>query len=287
MPGSSTSPLPATMYGSSCDFQADPVPGPVEERLAVPGRGDRLARGRVDRLRGHPRPHRGARRLLGVVQHLVVGGELGGRLADRVGAGAVRAVPRRHRAADVHHHRVAGFQDPVRDLVVRAGGVGPGGHDHEVHRGVPLGQDGLGDVRADLALGPPGPQPARDAGVHPVDGLARLAQRRDLGRTLPDPQRAQRAAGQRQARADGSTSRNLSTNSAHIRSDRPTAETLPSRPATRRNGSAVSSQGMISRPSEPAGEACAAGSSSRGTNSAGSPCAGTARQVRRSSCLAS
>ena len=88
-------------------------------------------------------------------------------------------------------------------------------------------------------------------------------------------------------RAEGSASRNRSTNSAHIRSDNPTAATFPSRAATMPNGSAVSSQGRISRPSEPAGEACAAGSSSRGTNSAGSPCAGTARQVRRSSCLAS
>ena len=38
-------------------------------------------------------------------------------------------------------------------------------------------------------------------------------------------------------RAPGSASRNLSTNSAHIRSDRPTAETLPSMAATRPNGS--------------------------------------------------
>jgi hypothetical protein len=88
-------------------------------------------------------------------------------------------------------------------------------------------------------------------------------------------------------RAEGSVSRNFSTNSAHIRSERPTAATSPSRPATIPKGSAVSSQAMISRPSGPAGEASAAGSSRRGTNKAGSPCAGTARQVSRSSCLAS
>ena len=89
------------------------------------------------------------------------------------------------------------------------------------------------------------------------------------------------------SRAAGSVSRNLSTNSAHIRSDKPTAATSPSRSATSRNGSAVSSQSTMSRPIEPAGEACAARSSSRGTNSAGSPSARTARQVSRSSCLAS
>ena len=88
-------------------------------------------------------------------------------------------------------------------------------------------------------------------------------------------------------RAPGSASRNLSTESAHIRSESPTEATCPSLAATSANGSSVSSQGIISRLSEPAGEACAAASSSRGTNSAGSPLAGTARQVSRSSCLAS
>src|SRR5580658_10307374 len=131
-------------------LQADPVTGAVEERLAVAGLGDRLAGGRVYRLGGDARPDGGACRLLGALQDLVVGREFGRRLTDRVGAGAVRAVTRGHHAADVHHHGVAGLQDPVRYLVVRAGRVGPRGHDHEVHRGVPLGPDGLGDVRADF-----------------------------------------------------------------------------------------------------------------------------------------
>ena len=84
---------------------------------------------------------------------------------------------------------------------MRAGRVRPGAHDHEVHGGVPLGEDRLGDDRADGPLGQPGPQPARDLRVHPVDGGAGLAQGGDLGRALPDPQGAQRAAGQRQPRA--------------------------------------------------------------------------------------
>ncbi len=88
-------------------------------------------------------------------------------------------------------------------------------------------------------------------------------------------------------RAVGSASRSLSTLAAHIRSDRPTAVTPPSRRATMANGSSVSCQAIISRPRPDAGEACAAGSSSRGTNSAGSPSAGITRQVSRSSCLAS
>ena len=189
------------MYGSSCD--SSPIPCPVRWKNASPYPaaviGSRAAAS-MDSAR-HPRPDRGAGGLLGVEQHLVVGGELGGRLADRVGPGAVRAVARGHGAADVHDHGVAGGQDPVRHLVMRAGGVRSRGHDHEVHGGVALGQDGLGDDRADLPFGQPGPQPAGDARVHPVDGLARLAQRGDLGGSLPDPQRTQGAAGQRLAHA--------------------------------------------------------------------------------------
>ena len=95
------------------------------------------------------------------------------------------------------------------------------------------------------------------------------------------------AAEARPCPAAGSTSRNRSTISAHIRSDRPTDSTAPSRPATSWYGSSVSSHGMMSSPAPQAGEACAAGSSSRGTTRKGSPAAGTARQVSRSSCCAS
>src|ERR1019366_5363508 len=109
-------------------LEPDSVAGTVEEGGPEAGLGDRLPR----RPGGHPGPHRGARGLLGVVQDLVVGGELGRRLTDDVGAGAVRAVPRGHRAADVHHHDVPGGQPPVGHLVVRAGGVRARPDDHEV-----------------------------------------------------------------------------------------------------------------------------------------------------------
>jgi hypothetical protein len=79
--------------------------------------------------------------------------------------------------------------------MMRAGGVRAGTDDHEVHGGVPLGQDGLGDHRTHGPLGQPGPQPAGDTGVDPVDGGAGLSQGRDLGRGLGDPQRTQRAPG--------------------------------------------------------------------------------------------
>src|SRR5215472_18517760 len=85
--------VPGHDVGILVALQADPVAGPVHEVLAVTSRGDRLAGRRVDRLRGHTGPDRDARRLLSVPQHLVIGGELRGRRADRVGPGAVRAVP--------------------------------------------------------------------------------------------------------------------------------------------------------------------------------------------------
>jgi hypothetical protein len=61
---------------------------------------------------------------------------------------------------------------------------------------VPLAQDGLGDLRPGLPLGGSRPEPLRDARVHPVDGLAGLAQRPHFGRRLADPQRGQHLAGQ-------------------------------------------------------------------------------------------
>ena len=85
----------------------------------------------------------------------------------------------------------------------------------------------------------------------------------------------------------GSAARKRSTIMAHMRSDRPTEGTGPSLRTTIAYGSSVSSQATISRPKAPAGEACAAGSSSRGTTRNGSPDTGSARQVSRSSCCAS
>ena len=93
-------------------------------------------------------------------------------------------------------------------------------------------------------------------------------------------------------RASGRTSRNRSTISAHMRSARPTEDTPAgaealSRFATSAYGSSVSSQGIISRPRPPAGDAWAAGSSRRGTTRNGAPPAGITRQVSRSSWFAS
>ena len=58
-------------------LEPDAVASPVEEGVPEAGPGDRLARGRVDRLGRYPGPDRGAGGLLGVEQDLVVRGELG------------------------------------------------------------------------------------------------------------------------------------------------------------------------------------------------------------------
>jgi hypothetical protein len=152
--------------------------------------------GAVDVLRGASWPDGLAGLVLGVLEHAVVAGEPGGRLADRVRPGAVRAVAGRHRAADVDHHDVPAAENTVGDLVVRAGGVRPGADDHEVHLGVPLAQDGLGYLRADLAFGYAGPEPAGDLVVDPVDRLPRLAERLDLSVRLAHPQARQDGAGE-------------------------------------------------------------------------------------------
>ena len=105
-------------------LEADPVPGPVEERLAVALGLDRLAGRGVDRAAGDARRdglHRGR---LGVVQHPEQVPEALVRALGRVAAGHPQG-PRDVRAvaaedpADVEDDRLAGLDDPVGRLVVR------------------------------------------------------------------------------------------------------------------------------------------------------------------------
>ena len=198
-----------------------------------PSPGDRLTGGGVDRLGAHAGPDGPVRRLLRVLQHLVVGEEAGGRLADRVGPGAVRTVAGRHHPADVHDHRVPRAQHPVGDPVVRAGRVRAGADDHEIHLGVPLGQDGLGDQRSHLAFGP--------AGLEPAPGPARAPGRsRPRPPAAPRPRRGSCASAGPAAPSwpgpggpPGIASRNRSTIRAHIWSASPATLTGPSRRAIR------------------------------------------------------
>src|SRR5262249_18697013 len=109
------------------DLQTDAVAGPVHEHLAVPGLGDQVTRGRVDRLRGHTWTHRVHGRLLGGLQDRVRLWDVSiTRFADRIGASGVRVVPVRERSADVDDDHVARLDHPVRQRMVRTGAVGSG-----------------------------------------------------------------------------------------------------------------------------------------------------------------
>ena len=133
MPGSSSIVVAGHDVRVLVRLQPDAVAGAVDEQLAVAGRLDDVAGGRVDAGGGDARPGPVARRLLRRLQHLVEREEVGAGVADGVRPGRVRAVAGRHRAADVDDHRLAGPDDPVGQLVVRAGAVRPGRDDGEVH----------------------------------------------------------------------------------------------------------------------------------------------------------
>ena len=177
-------------------LEPDPVPGPVEERLAVALRLDRRARGGIDRLAGVPgRTARVAGRLGAVQDREQVPESLVGPLR-RVAAGDpqrprdVRAVAA-ERAADVEHDRLAGPDHPVGRLVVRRRRVGAGADDREVGLVVALGDEPLADLPRDVGLGPADQPPGRDLGDDPIGGLGGQPQQRDLVGVLDHPQVAQ------------------------------------------------------------------------------------------------
>ena len=108
---------------------------------------------------------------LGLVQHGVGLGDLGGDFAGEHAAGDVGAVAV-HRPAEVAQHDLVLSDDPIAGVVVRAGGVLAGGDDREVDLLVALGDDPRRQVGRYLGLGasdqrdPAGLQLGRDA----VDG---------------------------------------------------------------------------------------------------------------------
>ena len=117
--------MPGDDVGLLVHRQPDAVTCAVHERLRQTFGGQHVARHGVHLLRGHPGPHRLDGGLLGALQHRVPSGHFGIGLTDAVGAGGVGVVARFVRAADVHHHDVAGAQFAVRALVVRVGAVRP------------------------------------------------------------------------------------------------------------------------------------------------------------------
>ncbi len=151
---------------------------------------------------GVPTVRRGHGGLLRLVEHGVGVGELGRRLAREHAARGVAAVTG-HRAAEVAQHDLPGADHAVTGVVVRAGGVLPGGDDGEVDLVVALGQQPGRDVGRHLGLGPPdegdvtGVQLVGD----PVGGRTGGTQGGDLRGVLDHPQRPDDVDGAAERRA--------------------------------------------------------------------------------------
>ena len=258
--------------------------GTVQELRPVAGVGDQVAGGGVHRLRPARRDGRSRRAARWAAYSTsVVVGEVGGRAgADDVGAGRVGAVAGGHGAADVDHDRVAGGDPPVGGGVVRAGAVGSGGDDDEVHGRVTGRPDRGGDVRADLGLGPARSQPlAISAWTESIAAPASRSAATSAGDLRSRSSRSTSPA--RRWVLPGNAARSARTCSAHIRLPRPTVPTGPPRARTTSGyGSVPSAWSTMRTPVPGAGDASAAGRSRAGTTSVGSPCAGSTRQVSRS-----
>ena len=136
-------------------LHADAVAGPMQERLAVAGIGDDVARDGVDLGRRDAGAHRIARRGLRLAQDREETSEVGRRLADERRPRRVAGVSGL-RPADVEDDRIPGTDRAGPGLVVRAGRVGSGGNDGEARVVVPLADEQLADVAADLGLGATG-----------------------------------------------------------------------------------------------------------------------------------
>ena len=127
---------------------------------------------------------------LGLVQHGVGVGQLGGDVAGDDAARGVAAVAV-HRPAEVAQDDLAGPDHPIAAVVVRARRVLAGGDDGEVDLVVALGEQPGRDVRRDLGLGAPDERDlaAVELVGDPVGRGPGGAQGVDLGGVLDHPQR--------------------------------------------------------------------------------------------------
>ena len=121
--------------------------------------------------------------------------------AGDVGAVA-DAVVAEHRAAEVAEHHLALADHAIAGLVVRAGGVGAGRDDGEVHAVVALGAQPAAELGRHLRLGAPDQLDVAglELGGDAVGGRAGPAQRLDLGGVLAGAQRAHHLAPPGEAR---------------------------------------------------------------------------------------
>jgi len=134
--------VPGNDVGLFVDRQPDSVARAVDEPVGQSGCGEPVAGGRVDRLGGNPGTGGGDRSFLGRLQLRIGAGDLGTRLGEAVGAGAVRVVTGVNRTADIDDDDVVIGDDALGMLVVRIGAVRSGSDDDEGGGGVSLGGPG-------------------------------------------------------------------------------------------------------------------------------------------------
>ncbi len=183
------------------DLQADAVPQPVHELVAVPRARDHLAGGGVDVDDLRPGRQPAAPHLLGGRDERVQVTLPAGGPADHHGAGHVGVVAVDQRA-EVHLHQVPAAHRRVRRTVVRHRGVRTCGDDRRERR--PLGAarpHARLQVVGDVSLAAPGTQAAGcdEVGERGVGDGACSAQRGRLGLVLDQtqaPHQARRAVQQ-------------------------------------------------------------------------------------------
>ena len=166
--------------------QADSVPGPVDEPLAVARIGDHPAGGAVDLLARDPGPHGLEAGLLGALDDLVHVALLVGRLAHVHRARRVRAVTV-HDPAEVEDDHVALLDHARSELVVRVGAVRPRADEGELDLRVAVCLQGVGEVRRDLGLLPAGEAHLEDVVQRGVCSLSGGRESLELVRILDRP----------------------------------------------------------------------------------------------------
>ena len=138
-------------------LDADAVTGAMDEEVAVAVLGDDASADGIDVFARSPDDSRVDRRGLCALQDRVQLDELVRRLTDVDApsdvAAVADAVVTDHRAPEVAQDDLAFLDHVIAGIVVRAGGVGAGGDDGEVHPVMPFGEDAPAQIGRHLGLG--------------------------------------------------------------------------------------------------------------------------------------
>ena len=178
-------------------LDANAMAGSVHEVRTETRIDDALPGGTIDVLTR--RAHRGGahRSSLGLVEDRIrfevfaVGAIVGPNVASDVGAVA-DAIVADHRAAEIAEHRFASLDDALTGVMMRTGGVLPGGDDGEIHAVMALLENLASEFGRDRRLGLPDERDLAtlQPGGDPIDGGPGFAKTGDLLGVLHLPDRA-------------------------------------------------------------------------------------------------